>query len=100
MKIGRVASIIIGVVIISLAFILTYYYLPYSPQGSYPSYTEFDQRLIDINETSLLESKIPDFVWKFRGLDLLIQGLLIIAASSALALYFGKYKKEAKEEGG
>lgn len=43
-------------------------------------------------------SESPEFIWTFRGIDLLIQGTIVLAATIAISSMFRESTREVPEE--
>ena len=97
MKAKRVVSYITCIIFVALALYLSYFAFPYSIATAFPDDAGLGERVINPSNTTLIESTVPNLVWDFRSLDLLIQVTLIFAATIALALFFKRYRVEEGE---
>ncbi|MGQ4891526.1 MAG: hypothetical protein ACP6IP_03455 [Candidatus Njordarchaeia archaeon] len=90
----RVISYLTCIIFIGLALYLSYYCLPYNIATTFPDNANVGDRLVNPANITIVEGTIPNFIWDFRSLDLLIQAMVIFAATIALALFFKRYKVE------
>lgn len=90
-------KMIMGLIVVGIiAFIvgwLVYYSYPYIPGVT----TEVLQKVLTrINELSKgLEFVLSDYLWNYRGIDILLQGVMVLAIAAGLSHFF---RREVKRE--
>jgi hypothetical protein len=83
----RISNLALGGFLALLAVVaaLGFYFLPILEQGSVtPNGVPFEDH--------------PGFIWTFRGIDVLVQGVIVLATMIAIASIFRPKVKEGREE--
>ncbi len=88
-----IAGYLIAGFVIFIAFFLTMHYYMYTPGIS----TEIVDTVVNRANIALmdLEKILSDYLWNYRGIDVLMQGVIVIAVAAGLANFF-KREKEGK----
>ena len=97
MKAKRFVSYATCIIFVALSLYLSYFAFPYSIATGFLDEAGLGERVINPSNTTIIESTVPNIIWNFRSLDLLIQVTLIFAATIALALFFKRYRVEEGE---
>ncbi len=82
----------VGVTAFIVAWVVLYGY-PYSPGITSDAITSVLSRVSEVEKG--LEIALSNYLWNYRGIDILIQGVLVIGIAAGLSHFF---KREVKKE--